>query len=116
MNARPDDAAGVADRVTVARVEDIPPGHAARVEIDGHPIAVFNCGGRFYALDDTCTHAEASLSEGELDVEECTVECPLHGSTFDLASGDPLSLPAVEPVGVHDVAVEDGVLRVALRR
>ena len=102
--------------VTVARVEDIPPGHAARVEIDGHPVAVFNVGGEFHVLDDTCTHAEASLSEGELDVEECSVECPLHGSTFDLCTGEPLSLPAVEPVQVHHVEVEDGVLKVALQR
>jgi 3-phenylpropionate/trans-cinnamate dioxygenase ferredoxin subunit len=106
----------MAEWVTVARAEDIPPGHAARVEIDGHAVAVFNVDGEFHALDDVCTHAEASLSEGELDVEERTVECPLHGSTFDLRSGDPLTLPAVEPVRVHDVAVEDGVLRVALRR
>lgn len=108
--------AGVPDWVTVARVEDIPPGHAARLEIGGRAIAVFNVAGRFWALDDTCTHAEASLSEGELDVEECTVECPLHGSTFDLRTGEPLSLPAVEPVAVHEVAVENGVLRVAVRQ
>ena len=101
--------------VTVARVEEIPPGHAARVEIEGTPVAVFNVAGDFHAVDDTCTHAEASLSEGELDVDECTVECPLHGSTFDLGTGDPLSLPAVEPVRVHQVIVDDGVIKVALR-
>jgi 3-phenylpropionate/trans-cinnamate dioxygenase ferredoxin subunit len=105
----------MAEWVTVARAEDIPPGHAARLEIDGCPVAIFNVDGEFHALDDTCTHAEASLSEGELDVEECSVECPLHGSTFDLRTGEPLSLPAVEPVRVHEVAVEDGVLRVTLK-
>jgi 3-phenylpropionate/trans-cinnamate dioxygenase ferredoxin subunit len=101
--------------VEVARVEDIPPGHAARIVVDGVPVAIFNVDGEFYALDDTCSHAEASLSEGELDVDSCTIECPLHGSCFDLRTGEPLSLPAVIPVGVHDVVVEDGIIKVALR-
>lgn len=100
--------------VTVAGVDDIPPGHAARVEIDGRPIAIFNVDGDFYAVDDTCSHAEASLSEGELDTERCTIECPLHGSSFDLRDGEPLTLPAVEPVTVHDIAVHDGVIRLAV--
>ena len=105
----------VADWVEVARASDIPPGHAARVEIDDVPVAIFNLDGTFHALDDTCSHAEASLSEGDLDPERCAVECPLHGSTFDLRTGEPLTLPAVEPVRVHRVDVDDnGVLRVAL--
>jgi len=104
----------VSEFITIAAVDDIPPGHAARVEIDGVPIAIFNCDGEFYAVDDTCTHAEASLSEGELDCDFCTVECPLHGSAFDLRSGEPTALPAVLPVRVHQVAVEDGKIRIAL--
>ena len=100
--------------VTVARVEDIPPGHAARVEIDGRPVAIFNCDGEIFALDDTCSHAEASLSEGELDPDSCAIECPLHGSQFDLRTGEPLSLPAVLPVASHRVVIEDGVVRVGL--
>ena len=102
------------DLVTVGRVEDIPPGHAARTEIDGRAIAIFNCAGELYALDDTCSHAEASLSEGDLVVDECVIECPLHGSQFDLRTGAPLTLPAVEPVAAHRVVVEDGVIRVGL--
>ncbi len=105
----------VAQWVEVARASDIPPGHAARVEIDGVPVAIFNVDGDFYALDDTCSHAEASLSEGDLDPERCAIECPLHGSSFDLRTGDPLTLPAVEPVRVHHVEVDgEGVVRVAL--
>ena len=105
----------VAQSVEVARATDIPPGHAARVEIDGTPVAIFNVDGDFYALDDTCSHAEASLSEGDLDPERCAIECPLHGSSFDLRTGDPLTLPAVEPVRAHHVEVgADGVVRVAL--
>jgi len=104
----------VAQWVEVARVSDIPPGHAARVEIDGVAVAIFNVNGEFHAVDDTCTHQEASLSEGDLDVDRCAIECPLHGSGFDLRTGDVLSLPAVEPVRVHSVEVQDGVVRVAL--
>ncbi|HEV7678356.1 MAG TPA: bifunctional 3-phenylpropionate/cinnamic acid dioxygenase ferredoxin subunit [Candidatus Dormibacteraeota bacterium] len=100
--------------VTIAAVDDIPPGHAARVEIDGVEVAIFNCDGQLYALDDTCTHAEASLSDGELDCDTCTVECPLHGSGFDLRSGEPTALPAVLPVRTHQIRVEDGVIRLAL--
>jgi 3-phenylpropionate/trans-cinnamate dioxygenase ferredoxin subunit len=105
----------VAEAVAIGRAADIPPGCAARVEIAGTPVAVFNLGGTFYALDDTCSHQEASLSEGDLDVDRCAIECPLHGSSFDLRTGEPLSLPAVEPVRAHHVEVDgDGVLRVAL--
>ena len=101
--------------VDVARVSDIPPGCAARVEIDETPVAIFNVDGTFYALDDTCSHAEASLSEGDLDIDRCVIECPLHGSSFDLRTGEPLSLPAVEPVRAHRIeTTDDGVLRVAL--
>jgi len=104
----------VAQWVQVARVSDIPPGHAARVEIDDTPVAIFNVHGSFYAVDDTCTHQEASLSEGDLDIDRCSIECPLHGSGFDLRTGEVLSLPAVEPVRVHQIEVSDGVIRVAL--
>ena len=104
----------VAEWLTVARVEDIPPGHAARVEIGDLPIAIFNVDGELHCVDDTCTHQEASLSEGDLDLERCAVECPLHGSAFDLSTGDAITLPAVEPVRVHRVEVEDGMIRVSL--
>ncbi len=102
--------------VVVAPVADIPPGHAARVEIDEVPIAIFNIAGEFFCLDDTCTHAEASLSDGDLDIRRCAIECPLHGSAFDLRTGDALTLPATEPVRVHRIDVVDGELRVALTR
>jgi 3-phenylpropionate/trans-cinnamate dioxygenase ferredoxin subunit len=104
----------VGEWVTVARVDEIPPGHAARLEIGEVPVAVFNVEGEFHCVDDTCTHQEASLSEGDLDEERCAIECPLHGSAFDLRTGDAITLPAVEPVRVHRVEVTDGVIRVAL--
>jgi 3-phenylpropionate/trans-cinnamate dioxygenase ferredoxin component len=104
----------VASWVEVGRVGDVPPGHAARIEIDEYPVAIFNVDGEFFCLDDTCSHAQASLSDGDLDLSRCAIECPLHGSAFDLRTGDPLSLPAVMPVHVHHVDTTDGVIRVSL--
>lgn len=100
--------------VEVGRVDDVPPGCAARAEVDDVPVAIFNVDGQFFCLDDTCSHAQASLSDGDLDVDRCAIECPLHGSAFDLRTGDPLSLPAVEPVRVHGIDSAGGILRVAL--
>lgn len=78
---------------------------------NGHAIAVFHVNGTLYALDDTCSHAHASLGEGDVDVEEGTVECPLHGSLFDLETGKPRTLPAYEPVSTYPIYVdEDGMI------
>ncbi len=104
----------VATWVEVGRIQDVPPGHAARVEIDDVPVAIFNLDGELFCLDDTCSHAEASLSDGDLDSSRCAIECPLHGSAFSLRTGEPLSLPAVEPVRVHQVDTSDGLIRIAL--
>jgi 3-phenylpropionate/trans-cinnamate dioxygenase ferredoxin subunit len=106
----------MAEWVRICAAEAIPPGHAARVEIGELPVAVFNADGEFYCLDDVCSHALASLSEGELHVEQCAVECPLHGSQFDLRTGEPTSLPAVEPVMVHQIEERDGELWVSLNQ
>lgn len=71
-----------------------------------NPIAVFRLEDGFYAIDDTCTHARASLSEGEIIDDE--IECPLHGAVFNIKTGKNLTLPAVKPVRSHPVKVEDG--------
>ena len=103
----------MSDWVSIAKEGEIPDNCAARIEIDGIPIAVFHIGSKYFATDDTCTHAEASLSDGDIDTERNTVECPYHGSVFDLESGSALSLPAVEPVKVHNVRVnENGDIQV----
>ena len=104
----------MAEWIRVCEAEAIPKGHAARVEVGDLPIALFNVGGEFHCLDDTRSHALASLSEGELHEDQCTVECPLHGSQFDLVTGEPVSFPAVEPVMVHPIEVRDGELWVCL--
>ena len=90
--------------VRVAAVGDIKPGKAIRVEIGDEPVAIFNVDGALYAIGDTCTHEEASLSEG--DVYGDCVECPLHGAEFDLKTGQPRTLPAVVPVATYPVKVE----------
>ncbi|MCK2238445.1 MULTISPECIES: bifunctional 3-phenylpropionate/cinnamic acid dioxygenase ferredoxin subunit [unclassified Crossiella] len=93
--------------IAVCRLDELPPGEAVRLLADV-PVAVFNVEGEFYAIDDTCTHQDASLSEGYL--EGCLVECPLHAASFDLRTGRPTCLPAKKPVRTHQVTVLDGMI------
>jgi 3-phenylpropionate/trans-cinnamate dioxygenase ferredoxin component len=85
---------------------DLPPGEAVRIVGPHASIAVFNADGVLYAIDDTCTHQDASLSEGWL--EGCFVECPLHAASFDLRTGEATNLPAKRPVRTYPVYVKDG--------
>jgi len=86
-------------------VDDVPEGTALRVELDdGTPVAVVHTEGEWFAIYDECSHAEVPLSEGEID--GCTLECWLHGSRFDLRTGDPSGPPATRPVPVYPVSVE----------
>lgn len=94
----------------MAAVEDIAPGRSKCVVVKRQRIALFNVDGQFYATDDTCTHAEASLSEGEVDGDQ--VECPLHGARFNVKTGAVLCMPAVVPVATYEVKVEDGAVHV----
>jgi 3-phenylpropionate/trans-cinnamate dioxygenase ferredoxin subunit len=97
--------------VEVGRLEELPPGAMKLVEVDvSLSVGVYNCGGTLYALEDRCSHDDGPLCEGDWDLDECLVVCPRHGSSFDLRSGRPLSLPAFEPVRTFPVAVEDGVV------
>lgn len=81
------------------------------VEVDGVEIGVFNCGGDLLAIEDRCSHDDGPLAEGEFDASTCTVECPRHGSLFDLRSGRPITLPAFQAVDTFDVRVEDGKIK-----
>ena len=99
--------------IKVCAVADLPVGEAVRVDLEV-PISVFNVAGDFYAIDDTCTHQDASLADGYLE-DDCTVECPLHASCFDLRTGKPSGPPAREPVRTHPVVVQDGVIFVVPR-
>jgi 3-phenylpropionate/trans-cinnamate dioxygenase ferredoxin subunit len=78
------------------------------VTVDGLDVVVARCGEEFFALQDQCSHAAVALSEGF--VEDCQVECFLHGSMFDLRTGKPTNLPATEPVATFPVEVRDGTV------
>jgi 3-phenylpropionate/trans-cinnamate dioxygenase ferredoxin component len=95
-------------KVEVARLESLPSDSGLRVEVGDLRVAVFRVGERVYALADRCSHAEAWLSEGE--IWDGAVECPRHGSEFDLETGAPRSLPATKPVPTYQVSVEDGTV------
>ena len=94
--------------VEVGPLADLPEGRGVRVEAAGHRVAVFRIGDDVYALGDRCSHAEASLAEGEPD--DGVVECPRHGAEFDLRTGRALTLPATRPVPVYGAHVRDGVV------
>jgi 3-phenylpropionate/trans-cinnamate dioxygenase ferredoxin component len=100
----------MSDGMRVCGVDEIADGGVRVVPRDvvgtGDDITVFNDEGALYALDDTCTHALASLAEGW--VEDGTVECPLHAARFSLRTGEALSLPATQPARCHRVEVRDG--------
>jgi nitrite reductase/ring-hydroxylating ferredoxin subunit len=90
--------------VKVARAADVPPGQARLVEIGERRLALLNCAGTFYAVDDTCTHGQASLSDGYLQGTE--IECPLHQGRFDVRTGKAVWSPAFRPVKTYAVRVE----------
>ncbi len=94
--------------VRVAPLTDLPEEGGLRFDSGEHRVAIFRVEDDVYAIGDRCSHAEASLSEGE--VFDTEVECPLHGSVFDMKTGDPQSLPATRPVPTYDVKVADGVI------
>ncbi|HVU74876.1 MAG TPA: non-heme iron oxygenase ferredoxin subunit [Mycobacteriales bacterium] len=96
----------------VAAAADIADNTAIRVEVDGTAVCLARCDGKLYALRDVCSHAEVALSEG--DVDDGTVECWLHGSRFDLETGQPTGLPATRPVPVYTVTTEGDDVYVAL--
>jgi 3-phenylpropionate/trans-cinnamate dioxygenase ferredoxin component len=100
-----------ATTVEVCRVEDLPPGASRIVEVNGRKIGVFNANGELHAIEDRCSHDDGPLAEGPFDPERRTVECPRHGSLFDVATGRPKTLPAYLPVDTFPVRVEDGVIK-----
>lgn len=99
-------------RVEVAPLANLPRDRGVRVTVGEHIIAMFRVDDQVYAVGDRCSHAEASLSEGE--VWDLTVECPRHGSEFDLRTGEPGALPATKPVPVYEVSIEDGTVYLEL--
>jgi 3-phenylpropionate/trans-cinnamate dioxygenase ferredoxin subunit len=101
----------VSDKITVCPAAELPPGEMQLIEVEGRKIGVFNCDGALYAIEDRCSHDDGPLAEGEFDPETCTVECPRHGSLFDLTSGRPKTLPAYVPVETFPVTVENETIQ-----
>ncbi|MEW6060164.1 MAG: non-heme iron oxygenase ferredoxin subunit [Actinomycetota bacterium] len=92
----------------ICAVTDVPEGEARRFEVGDRPVAVVNLGEEgFRAVDSICSHARYFLDEGEVDVDLETIECPKHGSTFDLNTGEPRTLPATVPVQTFPVRIDD---------
>jgi 3-phenylpropionate/trans-cinnamate dioxygenase ferredoxin component len=97
--------------IDVCHVDELPPGAVKRIETFDADIGVVNCGGQVLAIEDRCSHDDGILFDGELDLERCQIECPRHGSRFDLRTGRPLNLPAYAPVDTFSVLVEDGLIK-----
>jgi 3-phenylpropionate/trans-cinnamate dioxygenase ferredoxin component len=104
----------MAEFVTVANVSDFDEGTARTFTVNGEMIAVVRCDGQFYAINNICSHAYAELHEGDVDTDECTIECPLHGSQFSLETGRPRTLPAITPVATYAVQVIGDEIQVAV--
>ena len=100
--------------ITVCALDELPEGEMRLVESDGRKIGVFNCGGELFAIEDRCSHDDGPLAEGEFDADACTVECPRHGSLFDVRTGRPKTLPAYQPVETFEVRVDDGEVTLEL--
>ena len=100
--------------IDVCAETELPSGELRTVEWEDLEIMVVNCGGRLFAIEDRCSHDDGPLAEGEFDAAACTVECPRHGSLFDLKSGRPKTLPAYRPVETFPVRVEDGEVKLEI--
>lgn len=98
----------MSDMTVVGAVDDFQPGTATQVNVNGEPVALVRIGDDFYAIGDICSHANVSLSGGEVWCEERQLECPKHGSAFSLITGEPDTLPATQPVAVYAVTVSNG--------
>jgi 3-phenylpropionate/trans-cinnamate dioxygenase ferredoxin subunit len=99
------------ETIDICPVSELPPGSMKLVEWEDLEIGIFNCSGTIYAIEDRCSHDNGTLIDGELNQDDCTVECPRHGSRFDLRTGKPLTLPAYVPVDTFQVTIEDDQIK-----
>ena len=93
---------------TLFALDSMDSGTGQKVTIDGRDILLVRIDDDVYAISDTCSHADVSLADGFVEADDCAVECPKHGASFDLKTGEALTLPAIRPVPTYDVAVVDG--------
>lgn len=97
--------------VRACAATDVSEGKSFATEVEGIEVAVVNIGGEYFAIEDECSHASIPLTEGDVLAEDCQIECWLHGSRFDLRTGEPTGLPAIDPVPVYACHLEgDDVL------
>ena len=98
--------------VTVASIEEVPPGERIVVEVADHYIALFNVDHSLYAIEDLCTHDDGPLAEGEL--VGIVIECPRHGAKFDITTGKVLSMPAIKPVPRYEVRIQGDEIQILI--
>ncbi|HEX5540489.1 MAG TPA: non-heme iron oxygenase ferredoxin subunit [Micromonospora sp.] len=99
--------------IRICSAAELPKGSVISADVNGTQIAIVHAeDGKYYAIYDECSHQAVPLSEGE--VEGCTLECWLHGSRFDLRTGKPTGLPAIEPVPVYPIEIRDGDIYISL--
>ncbi|MGH2915755.1 MAG: Rieske (2Fe-2S) protein [Solirubrobacteraceae bacterium] len=97
--------------IEICPVSELAPGERRLVQADDLEIGVFNCAGTLYAIEDRCSHDDGPLAQGTLDPDKCTIECPRHGSLFDLRTGRALTLPAYVPVETYAVRIEHDTIK-----
>jgi 3-phenylpropionate/trans-cinnamate dioxygenase ferredoxin subunit len=97
--------------VDVCPISELAPGEKRLVQWRDLEIGVFNCAGTVYAIEDRCSHDDGPLVQGRFDPATCTVECPRHGSRFDLTTGQPRTLPAYVPVDTFPVIIENDTIK-----
>lgn len=96
--------------VKLCELDSIDSDSIMTADVDGRLIAYGRVGDEWFAIDDTCSHANVSLADGFFEADDKTIECPLHGSLFSIVTGEALTLPAIKPVAVHKIeATQDGV-------
>jgi 3-phenylpropionate/trans-cinnamate dioxygenase ferredoxin component len=105
----------MAEWVRLGALDDLAPGTARKAEVGKLLVAIVRVGDDVYAIGDICSHANVSLSDGEVYEDTCEIECWKHGSAFSLKTGEPSSLPATRPVPVFDTKVEDGDIYLKVR-
>lgn len=102
--------------IEICSITELPPGQTRLIEHEDLDIAVINCAGELFAIEDRCSHDDGPLCEGDWDTDSCVVVCPRHGANFDLRTGRALTLPAYEPVDAFRVFVDAGVVKVDVSR
>ena len=101
----------MADIIEICPLSELPPGAMRKVEWEDLEIGIYNCAGELLAIEDRCSHDDGELLYGTLDEATCSIECPRHGSLFDLRTGKPKTLPAYVPVDTFPVVVEDDIVK-----